>query len=132
MNDYGAMVRQLMMMAQPVADKHNPLAEQMNPLATTEGARGYSGGRGGPTRYSAAQMSDLAAKNMQETKLTYGVHETTLPNGAGVRVVVQKRGANSRGAHRGSHLTSKYVYRDPAGGDWKSVTQAEFLSLLGD
>jgi hypothetical protein len=46
MNDYGSMVRQLMMAAIPVADKYNPLAEQMNPLGTTEGARGYGGGRG--------------------------------------------------------------------------------------
>jgi hypothetical protein len=46
MNDYGSMVRQLMMAATPVADKFNPLDEKMNPLATTEGARGYSGSSG--------------------------------------------------------------------------------------
>jgi hypothetical protein len=46
MNDYGTMVRHLMMLATPVADKRNPLGEKMNPQAT-EGARGYSGGSRG-------------------------------------------------------------------------------------
>jgi hypothetical protein len=49
MNDYGNMVRQLMMVAQPVADKTNPLKDKLGGIPGTEGARGYSGsGKYGP------------------------------------------------------------------------------------
>ncbi len=43
MEDYGNMVRQLMMHAQPVADKFNPLEKRLNPATGTEGVRGQGG-----------------------------------------------------------------------------------------
>jgi len=62
MMDFGNMVRQLIMMqAQPVADKFDPLKERMNPLAATEGARGYSGG-GGRTIQQVDAMARRALK----------------------------------------------------------------------
>jgi hypothetical protein len=51
MNDYGGMVRQLMTMATPVANKNNPLSTNPNPLGGTEGA-GRVGTGGGPRMYN--------------------------------------------------------------------------------
>lgn len=44
MQDYANMVRQLMLMATPVADKNNPLQQRLNPYGLSEGARAYPGG----------------------------------------------------------------------------------------
>jgi hypothetical protein len=52
MNDYGNMVRQLMMVAQPVADRTNPLKDKLGGIPGSEGVRGYSGGSGTRTRDS--------------------------------------------------------------------------------
>jgi uncharacterized protein (DUF169 family) len=52
-NDYGKMVRDLMMVASPVADKFSPTKERLNPLATTEGAKHHHGG--GETCYACGK-----------------------------------------------------------------------------
>jgi hypothetical protein len=63
MNDYGGMVRQLLMAATPIADKFNPVDEKMNPVAGTEGVRGYSGGSGfKPQQLSPQEVARLTAE----------------------------------------------------------------------
>ncbi len=75
--DYRSMVQQLMGLVGgqnylvPVADKFNPLSEQMNPLATTEGARGHSGGAGQVVRLGDPAMTRLAKEILQSPEFKY-------------------------------------------------------------
>jgi hypothetical protein len=63
MNDYGAMVQQLLMASgmqpQQVADTGSPIKEKMSRYGLTEGARGYSGG------YGTAVPSARTIKSLQ-------------------------------------------------------------------
>jgi hypothetical protein len=63
MNDYGNMVRQLMMMAQPVANKVNPLSKGPSPLNLTEGA-GAVGTGGGGRMYHAVRPQNEGRAGM--------------------------------------------------------------------
>jgi hypothetical protein len=61
MNDYGSMARQLMMAAQLVANKNNPLSRNLNPSGTTEGA-GRAGTGGGSRGYNPDGSVNAAGK----------------------------------------------------------------------
>jgi hypothetical protein len=139
MTNYNAMFAQLMglvgqnALAQPVAEKFNPLAKTLNPSAGLEGARMASGG-GGPRpsmRMDLARLRSQAEANKRATGNVWGEAEMSLPSGAGLRVVVNPRSGNSRGANRGSHLTQQYVYREP-GGEWKAITAKQLKDILGE
>jgi hypothetical protein len=121
-----------MTVATPVADKYSALENRLMPKLGTEGSGAMGTGRAYvPPKATAAQMTNLAAKNMQDTNSTFGTHEMPLSNGGMMRAVVSTRAGNSRGANRGSHLKTQYVYRAPDG-EWKAITSAEALSLLGE
>jgi hypothetical protein len=66
MNDYGAMVRRLMTMAQPVADKTNPLAKGLRPDSLTEGAGAMGSGGGGRTM----PLAEFTNGNIRGTQTT--------------------------------------------------------------